>query len=174
MTDRARKHFERRAGLRFGYLIRQLIDDGWKAVDIAEAIGSDKGLVTTWFKKATKPTSGQNDARKGLTDQTIQGIHDGLGVRSDFLFMSAKGYPNTVRLRDGGERPCEPGELDHKLFKVINIEEAREKRDVASLQKHAVATDAKLDSITTVLKELSAAVAALSSRDEGDQKRNAR
>lgn len=154
--------------------MRQLIDDGWKAVDIAAAIGADKGLVTTWFKKATEPTSRHNDTRKGLTDQTIQGIHDGLGVQANFLFMSAKGYPNTVRLRDGGERPCEPGELDHKLFKVINIEEAREKRDVASLQKHAVATDARLDSITAVLERLSSAVEALSSRDEGDQKRNTR
>lgn len=173
MTDRAKKHFERRAGLRFGYLIRQLIDDGWRASDIAAAIGADKGLVTTWYKKATDPTSRHNPARKGLTDQTIQGIHDGLGVRSDFLFMSTKGQPNTVRLSDGAERPCEPGELDHKLFKVINIEEAREKRDVAALQKHAVATDAKLDSITAVLQQLSIAVAALS-RDDGDQKRNAK
>jgi hypothetical protein len=173
MTDRVKKHFERRAGLRFGYLVRQLIDDGWRASDIAAAIGADKGLVTTWHKKATDPTYLHKDARKGLTDQTIQGIHDGLGVQANYLFMSTKGLPNTVRLKDGGERPCEPGELDHKLFKVINLEEAREKRDVAALQKHAAATDAKLDAITTALERLGAAVAALS-RDSDDQTRNAR
>lgn len=172
MTDRAKRHFERRAGLRFGQLVRQLIDDGWRASDIAAAIGSDKGLVTTWYKKATDPTSHHNDARKGLTDQTIQGIHDGLGVQANYLFMSTKGLPNTVRLKDGGERPCDPGELDHKLFKVIYLEEAREKRDVAALQKHAASTDAKFAAIQTVLERLSEAVAALSRESQDDAKHN--
>jgi len=166
MTERPKKHFDRRAGLRFGYLVKQLIDDGWKARDIADAIGADKGLVATWLKKATNPTSHHNDARKGLTDQTIQGIHDGLGVRSDFLFMSTKGYPSTVKLKDGGERPCEPGELDHKLFKVIYLEEAREKRDIVALQKHAVATDASIADIQRSLRELTELVKQALPRDD--------
>jgi hypothetical protein len=160
MNDRKRGRFERRAGIRFGYLVKQLIDDGWKASAIAAAIGADKGLVATWLRKATNPTAHHNDSRIGITDQTIQGVVDGLGIRSDLLFMPTNGYPNTVKLKDGGERPCAPDELDHKLFKVIDLKEAREKRDVVALQKHAVATDATLDDIKRDLRELTVLVKA--------------
>lgn len=170
MTTPIRKQFERRAGLRFAHLIRQLLDDGWKSHEIAAAIGADRSLVTKWSRKRGDTTSSYDLLRNGITDQTIQGIHDGLRVRSDYLFMSPKGLPQTVRLKNGQERPCEEGELDHKLFL---LEEAREKRDVVDLKRRADVADAKLDALTKAFEQLAAAVSA-SLLPAADSKRNTR
>ena len=164
-----RKQFERRAGLRFGYLVRQLIDDGWKAVQISEATGIDPKLISTWLSRVMNPTLPYDASRNGISDQTIQGIHDGLGVQANFLFMSAKGQPNTVVLKDGSERPCDPDELDHKRYKVADLDAAREKRDVATLKKRADAADERADRMERKLDMLLAALSV-----QQDDKRNAR
>jgi hypothetical protein len=171
-----RKHHERRAGVRFSHLIRQLVDDGWSTQQIADAIGCDATLITKWrFRPGS--TLPHDVARKGIGDLVIQGIHDGLRVRSDYLFMSPKGQPDKVKLKDGTERPCEPGELDHKPFVVRHIDEARTKRDVADLQKRVDAqesradrTEARLDRMTLALEKVAAALGV----DLGDDKRHTR
>jgi hypothetical protein len=165
---------KRRAGIRFGYLIRQLLDDGWKASEIAEATQVDRGLITTWHRRVTDPTYTHDGSRNGISDQTIQGIHDGLGVQANYLFMDAKGYPKTVRLADGSERPCEPDEVDHKHFKVAYIEEAREKRDNAAITKRQDAQDIRMDGIESKLDRLTELVLAAlpKSPSEDTSKRN--
>lgn len=156
MSGMTRKHYERRAGVRFGHLIRQLHDDGWSTKQIADAIGCDPTLVTKWRYRGS--SSAHDLARKGINDQVITGILEGLRVYPTFLFMPPKGYSDRVRLKDGSERPCEPGELDHKLFKVAHLDDARAKRDVAEVKvrldqqdARQAATDAKVDRIESAL-----------------------
>lgn len=149
-----RKTLERRAGVRFGHLIRQLIDDGWTVQAIAEAIGCDPTLVTKWrYRGSSVP---HDPTRKGINDLVIQGILDGLRVEPNYLFMAPKGYSNKVRLADGSERPCEPGELDHKAFKVVQIDEARTKRDVADMKVRMDASDARADRHERILEAIAA------------------
>lgn len=170
-----RKHYERRAGVRFGHLIRQLIDDGWTVRQIADAVGCDATLVTKWrYRGSSVP---HDVTRKGINDQVIQGVLDGLHVRSDYLFMSPKGYSDKVRLRDGQERPCEPGELDHKLFKVVHLDEARTRRDVVEMKLRQDrqdlrqdATDAKLDRMNRALDLVAAALGIDLKEDDDDQR----
>jgi hypothetical protein len=109
--------------------------------------------------------------RKGIRDDVIQGIYDGLGIRSDYLFMpTPKGYPNRVRLKSGDTRPCEKNELDHKDFRVITnveLEIARDKKEraemrseVADLRSEVRTNSAAVADVAAQLRELLAAMGA--------------
>lgn len=160
---------DRIAGLRFTQLIRQLTDDGWTLTAIAEAIGCDVSLVSKW--KLQSVAASHDVTRKGIRDDIIQGIYDGLGVQANYLFMTVpKGYPNRVRLKSGETRSCEKNELDHKDFRVITnveLEIARDKKeraemrnDMGDMRAGLEATNAKVDRIADQLSQLLAAMGA--------------
>lgn len=78
------------------------------------------------------------------------------------------------------ERPCEPGELDHKLFKVVHLDEARTRRDVVEMKVRQDrqdlrqdATDAKLDRMNRAL-DLVAAALGIDLKEDDDDKRSTR
>jgi hypothetical protein len=100
--------------------------------------------------------------RKGLRDDVIQGIYDGLGVRSDYLFMPVpRGYANRVRLKSGDSRVCEKHELDHKDFRVITnveLEIARDKKERAEMRSNQEVMNARLDDLSTKFEKLLAAL----------------
>lgn len=104
---------ERIAGVRFHYLIRQLMEDGWTATDIARAIGCHQTLISKWGSRHAR-----ND-RAGISDIVIQGIYDGLQVSSDYLFVKVpKDYHGLIRLKNGSTRNAYKNELDHRDFRV--------------------------------------------------------
>lgn len=128
--------YKRRAGVRFTYLLRQLDDAGMKQTDIAAAIGCHQTLLSKWWwRGAISPELLQ----KGLRDDVIQGIVDGLGIRSDYLFMpTPKDYHQRIRLPNGETRPAEPDELDVNEYKVLvsheQFQAARERKEVSALK----------------------------------------
>lgn len=144
----------RMAGLRFAQLIRQLEDDGWSLSAIAEAIGCSVSLISKTLMQLSELSDGV--VQKGLRDDVIQGIYDGLGVRSDYLFMpTPKGYPNQIRLKGGDTRPADKHELDHKDFRVITNAELEAARD----RKERVALRNELDTLRAELRSVSASAA---------------
>lgn len=149
---------ERLAGLRAGYLFRQLIEDGWSQTAIAEAIGCNVSTVNKMVLHLNELSGGVG--QKGIRDDVIQGIYYGLGVRSDFLFMpTPKGYPKEIRLKGGDTRPAEKHELDHKDFRVITHVEVEQARD----RKERVALRTELDDVRSAVRRLEARESA---RDE--------
>jgi len=166
---------ERMAGLRFAQLIRQLVDDGMTMTAIAEAIGCDISLVSKWRLQGM--SASHDVTRKGIRDDVIQGIYDGLGVRSDYLFMpTPKGYSNRVRLKSGDTRACDKHELDHKDFRVIThveLEIARDKKERAELRSEVADLRAEVRAGTASNAELQAQVRELL-QTLGTERRSAR
>lgn len=128
--------YKRRAGVRFTYLLRQLEAAGMTQTAIATAIGCHQTLISKWWWR------GEISAeliQKGLRDDVIQGIVDGLGIRSDYLFMpTPREYHKRIRLPSGETRPADPDELDASEFKVLvsneQFQAARERKEVAALK----------------------------------------
>jgi transcriptional regulator with XRE-family HTH domain len=124
------------AGLRFAQLIRQLEDDGWSYTAIAEAIGCSVSLISKTVAQLSELAQGV--VQKGLRDDVMQGIYDGLGVRLDYFVMpTPKGYSNQIRLKGGDTRPADKQELDHKDFRVIThveLEQARDRKERVALR----------------------------------------
>jgi hypothetical protein len=149
------KHSQRRAGVRFTYLLRQLEEDGWTQTAVAAAIGCHQTLISKWWWRGALP---YDAAQKGLRDDVIQGVFEGLGVRSDFLFMSKpKGYPNTIKLPSGETRTADPDELDHKDFRVITndeFERARDRKERVALQTRVGALEEQLATNNAQLAQL--------------------
>lgn len=159
------KHGERRAGARFSYLLRQLEEEGWSQTAIAEAIGCHQTLISKWWWRGTVP---HDLTRKGIRDDVIQGIYEGLGVRSDFLVMPRpKGYPNEIKLPDGRVRPASADELDYRDFRVVTnveLEQARDKKERAAMRselddvkRESAENNAMLKQILAVLGQQKAA-----------------
>jgi transcriptional regulator with XRE-family HTH domain len=134
LVMRPGKH-ERRAGARFSHLLRQLEEEGWTQTAIAEAIGCHQTLISKWRYRGDIP---HDLTRKGIRDDVIQGIYEGLGIRSDYLFMPRpKGYPNSIKTKDGETRLAAPDELDHRDFKVVSNQEfeaVRERKERAAMK----------------------------------------
>lgn len=155
----ASSKYPRRAGLRFAHLIRQLEDEGWTQTAIAAAIGCHQTLISKCAYRGGDP---HEYTQKGLRDDVIQGIFEGLGVRSDLLFMPRpKDYPNRIRLPSGEYRPAEPEELDHHDFRVIShaeVEAARDRKergamkdDIRELQKQMAETNRQVAQLVALL-----------------------
>ena len=83
----------------------------------------------------------------------MQGIHDGLRVSSEFLFMASQGLPNHVLLRDGTKRPCAPDEVDHKLF---ILDDERVKVQVKQTAQKVGVHDKEITSLRDEVAELRA------------------
>jgi hypothetical protein len=118
LSRMTRQSFRRLAGTRFTYLIEQLQEvdpKKWSNQAIADAIGCERSLISKWHPNNVRQRREPAD-RSGLTDLVIQGIRDGLGISSEYLFMPSSGLPDYVLLPDGSKRPCGPDEVDHKLF----------------------------------------------------------
>lgn len=153
LSRMARPTFRRLAGVRFTFLIKQLQEDDpdkWSIQAIADAIGCDRSLVSKWHPDNVRQRREPAD-RSGLTDLTIQGIHDGLRVSSEYLFMPSSGLPNHVLLRDGTKRPCEPEEVDHKLFR---LEDELVKRKLSKHDQEIVSLHSEMDEMRAMLREL--------------------
>lgn len=102
---------------------------------IATAIGCHQTLISKWWYR------GEISAellQKGLRDDVVQGIVDGLGIRSDYLFMpTPRDYHKRIRLPNGETRPADPDELDageFKLFTNAQFQDARERKEVAGIK----------------------------------------
>lgn len=102
---------------------------------IATAIGCHQTLISKWWYR------GEISAellQKGLRDDVVQGIVDGLGIRSDYLFMpTPRDYHKRIRLPSGETRPADPEELDAGEFKLFTNEQfqsARERKEVAGIK----------------------------------------
>lgn len=135
-TSKVRLRRDRMAGLRFAQLIRQLEDDGWSYSKIAEAIGCSVSLIS---KTALQHAELQDGVvQKGLRDDVLQGIYDGLGVRLDYFVMpTPKGYSTQIRLKSGQTRPADKHELNINDFRVVTnveLEQARDKKERAALR----------------------------------------
>lgn len=154
---------DRMAGLRFAQLIRQLIDDGWTQTAIAEAIDCDIGLISKTLQLLPQLSGGV--VQKGLRDDVIQGIYDGLGVQANYLIMPVpRNYPNRVRLKNGETRACEKNELDHKDFKVISnveLEIARDRKERAAIRDDVGELRTEVRANAAVTSELAEQVAKL-------------
>lgn len=155
--------FRRLAGLRFTYLIKQLQEedpDKWSIQAIADAIGCHRSLVSKWHPDNVRERREPPD-RSGLTDLVIQGIHDGLGVGSEFLFMSSKGLPKHVILRNGAQRPCGEDEVDHKLFRLdeerLKVEVKRQAALSAEQAKEMAAMREEMSEMRALLRQLAGA-----------------
>ena len=127
---------ERMAGLRFAQLIRQLEDDGWTYSAIAEAIGCSVSLISKTVQSLSELSAGV--IQKGVRDDVLQGVYDGLGVRLDYFVMGTpKGYSNQIRLKSGDTRPADRNELDIKDYRVITnaeLEAARDRKERVALR----------------------------------------
>lgn len=162
LSRMTRPGFRRLAGLRFTYLIQQLQEQDpnkWTMQAIADAIRCDRSLVSKWSPENVRQRREPAD-RSGITDLVIQGIHDGLGVSSEFLFVADTGLPKHIRLPDGTQRPTEPDEVDHRLFPV-SLDEHRQKvqlRDYGTqLKEHSSELEAvkgDLAEIRLLLRQL--------------------
>lgn len=102
---------------------------------IATAIGCHQTLISKWWWR------GEISAdliQKGLRDDVVQGIVDGLGIRSDYLFMpTPKDYHQRIRLPNGETRPADPDEMDAADFRFVSNEQfqaARERKEVSALK----------------------------------------
>lgn len=150
---------ERMAGLRFAQLIRQLEDDGWSYSSIAEAIGCSVSLISKTVLQLSELSAGV--VQKGVRDDVLQGVYDGLGIRLDYFVMpTPKGYSNQIRLKAGDTRPAEKHELDVKDFRVITNMELEAARD----RKERVALRNDLDVLRSEVRE-----AAASSREQAEK-----
>lgn len=103
---------------------------------IAEAIGCHQTLISKWWWRGA---ISYELLQKGLRDDVIQGITDGLGYRADYLFMKTPpGYHNRIRLPNGETRPADPEELDASEFKVLvtneRFQDARTRKEVQSVR----------------------------------------
>lgn len=157
--SKVRLRRERMAGLRFAQLIRQLEDDGWSYSAIAEAIGCSVSLISKTAQSLSELSAGV--IQKGVRDDVLQGVYDGLGVRLDYFVMGTpKGYPNQIRLKGGDTRPTDKHELDIKDFRVISNVELEAARD----RKERVALRNDLDVLRSEFRE-----AAANSRDQADK-----
>lgn len=127
---------ERLAGLRFAQLIRQLEDNGWSYSRIAEAIGCSVSLISKTVLLLSELSDGV--VQKGLRDDLLQGVYDGLGVKLDYFVMpTPKGYSNQIRLKSGQTRPADKHELDINDFRVITnaeLETARDRKERTALR----------------------------------------
>lgn len=165
MTDSAvmGKH-ERIAGIRFHQLIHQLIDDGWKVREIANAVGIDETHVTKW--KNAKPTDAHTVGRKGITDAVIGGVREAFGLSSEYFFMANKSYSGqVVNKRTGETRKAKPLEIDYKeapAAGVIDIASAREKRLVAQVAEQ----DSQIKQLTAAQEQMSKQLAMLTAAIE--------
>lgn len=128
LSRMTRSSYRRLAGVRFTHLIRQLQERDpakWSIQAIADAIGCERSIVSKWHPDNVRQRREPPD-RSGISDLIIQGIHDGLGVSSEYLFMPSHGFPKQITLKDGSTRPCEPDEIDHRLMPV-SLDEHRQK-----------------------------------------------
>ena len=132
MNDGKHQH---RAGVRFSYLLRQLDEAGMSQTAIADAIGCHQTLISKWWWRGS---IGADLTQKYLRSDVVQGIVDGLGIRSDYLFMpTPREYHKRIRLPNGETRPADPDELDHTEFKLITNEQmqaARERKEVKEVR----------------------------------------
>lgn len=132
-----------------------------KQTDIAAAIGCHQTLLSKWWwRGAISPELLQ----KGLRDDVIQGIVDGLGIRSDYLFMpTPKDYHQRIRLPNGETRPAEPDELDVSEYKVLvsheQFQAARERKEVAALKDRVTGLETQLATTNRQLAQLLAILA---------------
>lgn len=133
--DMTGSRFKRRAGIRFTFLLRQLSEAGKSQTEIADAIGCHQTLISKWWWRGE---ISPELIQKGLRDDVIQGITDGLGYRSDLLFMPRpKNYHGRIKLPNGETRPAEPEELDASEFRLVTNEEfqtARDRKEVAGIK----------------------------------------
>lgn len=153
--------YKRRAGVRFTYLLRQLEAAGMTQTAIATAIGCHQTLISKWWWR------GEISAdliQKGLRDDVIQGIVDGLGIRSDYLFMpTPREYHKRIRLPNGETRPADPDEVDASEFKVLvsneQFQAARERKEVTALTARVNGMEDKLEAVSSQLAQLLAILA---------------
>lgn len=152
--------YQRRAGVRFTYLLRQLEAAGMTQTAIANAIGCHQTLISKWWWR------GEISAdliQKGLRDDVIQGIVDGLGIRSDYLFMpTPRDYHKRIRLPNGETRPADPEELDASEFKLVTNEQfqdARTRREVQGVKNELAELRATVEANSRQLAQLLAVLA---------------
>jgi len=140
--------------------LRQLEEEGWSQTAIAEAIGCHQTLISKWWWRGETP---HDLTRKGLRDDVIQGIYEGLGVRSDYLVMPRpKGYPHEIRLPNGETRPASSDELDHRDFRVVTNQEfeaARAKKETAEMRSRVDTLERQLQETNRQLAQLLALLA---------------
>lgn len=152
--------YNRRAGVRFTYLLRQLEEEGWTQTAIAEAIGCHQTLISKWWWRGA---ISHELTQKGLRDDVIQGITDGLRIRSDYLFMpTPKEYHHWIRLPSGETRPVDTDELDYRDFKLVTnaeFQQAREHKRLTVLEKRVESLEAELKSNNRQLAQLLALLA---------------
>lgn len=149
------RSYRRLAGIRFSFLIKQLQEDDperWSLQAIADVIGVERTIVSKWHPDNVRQRR-EPDDRSGLTDLVIQGIHDGFGVSSEYLFMASSGLPKHVVLRDGTKRPAEADEVDHKLFR---FEEEKLKIQLKSQAQQHAAQAAEMSEMRAEMAELRA------------------
>lgn len=155
--------YNRRAGVRFTFLLRQLEEEGWSQTAIADAIGCHQTLISKWWWRGA---ISYDLTQKGLRDDVIQGIYEGLHVRSDYLVMpTPKDYHKRIRLPSGETRPAEPDELDHREYKVVvtneQFERARDRKEVAAVKSDVASVKTDMAELRDEVKANSAQLAQL-------------
>lgn len=152
--------YKRRAGVRFTYLLRQLEASGMTQTAIAEAIGCHQTLISKWWWRGA---ISYELLQKGLRDDVIQGVVDGLGIQANYLFMpTPRDYHSRVRLPNGETRPAEPDELDASEFKVVTnaqFQDARTRKEVQSVRSEVAELRETVEANSRQLAQLLAILA---------------
>ena len=157
MTD---GKYQRRAGVRFTYLLRQLEDAGMTQSAVASAIGCHQTLISKWWWRGA---ISYELLQKGLRDDVIQGIVDGLGIQANYLFMpTPRDYHKRIRLPNGETRPADPDELDASEFKLVTNEQfqdARTRKEVQSVRSEVAELRETVEANSRQLAQLLAILA---------------
>lgn len=127
---------EKLMGLRFSYLIKQLYDRAEAAgkkhgfyEELGAAIGCSGSLLHKW-KDPEKVRKGLIE-RESINAKIILGVRRAFMRSSEYFYVNAKDFPNTVVLADGSTRPTEPEEVDF-FAPVFDLTRKREQVDTAT------------------------------------------